>query len=138
MPLSWNEIRSRAIGFSRDWTARDLPAKGAEKAETQPIWNEFFDVFGKKRRHVAAFEAPVRNLGGNFGRIDLLWPGTLLTEHKSPGENLSKAETQGMTYIRALQDEGRDKDAPRYLIVSDFRKMVLYDLEPEQDPKLPL
>ena len=95
MPLSWNEIRSRAIGFSRDWTARELPAKGAEKAEAQTFWNEFFEVFGKKRRHVAAFEAPVRNLGGNFGRIDLLWPGTLLAEHKSPGENLSKGHGSG-------------------------------------------
>ncbi len=138
MPLSWNEIRSRAIGFSREWTTRELPAKGAEKAEAQTFWNDFFEVFGKNRRHVAAFEAPVRNLGGNFGRIDLLWPGTLLAEHKSPGENLSKAEAQGMAYIRGLVDEKRDRDAPRYLIVSDFRRMVLYDLDPEQDPKLPL
>jgi hypothetical protein len=87
---------------------------------------------------VAAFEAPVRNLQGNLGRIDLLWPGTLLAEHKSPGENLSKAEAQGMAYIRGLADEGRDKDAPRYLAVSDFRRIALYDLEPEQDPDLPL
>jgi hypothetical protein len=30
MPLSWNEIKSRAIAFSREWTTRQLPAKGAE------------------------------------------------------------------------------------------------------------
>ncbi|MCE0499087.1 MAG: hypothetical protein LV481_14195 [Methylacidiphilales bacterium] len=138
MPLSWNEIRSRAIAFSREWTTRPLPAKGAERAEAQTFWNEFFEVFGKKRRHVAAFEALVKNLEGNYSRIDLLWPGTLLAEHKSPGENLSKAEAQGMTYISALQDGGRDNEAPRYLIVSDFNKIALHDLEPENDPKLPL
>src|SRR5476649_2333265 len=101
MPLSWNEIRSRAIAFSREWTTRPLPAKGAERAEAQTFWNEFFEVFGKKRRHVAAFEASVKNLDGNYSRIDLLWPGTLLAEHKSPGDNLSKAEAQGMAYISA-------------------------------------
>jgi hypothetical protein len=138
MPLSWNEIRSRAIAFSREWTTRQLPGKGAERAEAQTFWNEFFEVFGKKRRHVAAFEALVKNLAGNYSRIDLLWPGTLLAEHKSPGENLSKAEAQGMAYISALQDGGRDNEAPRYLIVSDFNKIALHDLEPEQDPKLPL
>ena len=85
MPLSWNEIRSRAIAFSREWTTRQLPAKGAERAEAQTFWNEFFEVFGKKRRHVAAFEALVKNLEGNYSRIDLLWPGQMLAEHKSPG-----------------------------------------------------
>ena len=138
MPLSWNEIKSRAIAFSREWTTRPLPAKGAERAEAQTFWNEFFEVFGKKRRHVAAFEALVKNLSGNYSRIDLLWPGTLLAEHKSPGENLNKAEAQGMAYISALQDGGRDNEAPRYLIVSDFHKIALHDLEPENDPKLPL
>jgi hypothetical protein len=29
MLLSWNEITSRAIAFSREWTTRPLPAKGA-------------------------------------------------------------------------------------------------------------
>jgi len=64
MPLSWNEIKSRAIAFSREWTTRPLPAKCAERAEAQTFWNEFFEVFGKKRRHVAAFEALVKNLEG--------------------------------------------------------------------------
>ena len=49
MPLSWNEIKHRAIAFARDW-------KGvtSEKSERQTFWNEFFEVFGKKRRTLAA------------------------------------------------------------------------------------
>ena len=138
MPLSWNEIRSRAIAFSREWKTGEMTSRGAEKAEAQTFWNEFFAVFGKNRRHVASFEEPVRNLAGNFSRIDLLWPGTLLAEHKSPGQDLGKAHAQGMAYVRALQDEGRDNAVPRYLVVSDFGRIALYDLDPEQDPNLPL
>ncbi len=39
--LSWNEVRGRAIRFSRDH-ARDR----SESAEKQTFWNEFFQVFG--------------------------------------------------------------------------------------------
>ena len=59
--LSWNEIRHRAIAFSRDWEGTT-----SEKSERQTFWNEFFDIFGIKRRTVAAFEEPVRKLSGNW------------------------------------------------------------------------
>jgi hypothetical protein len=133
MPLAWNEIRSRALAFSRAWWEA-----ARENAEKQTFWNEFFEVFGKKRRQVAAFEEPVKKLSGNWGQIDLFWPGTLLVEHKSRGEDLSKAQAQGMAYVRALIDNGRETETPRYLIVSDFARIAIYDLEPEQDPDLPL
>lgn len=133
MPLSWNEIKHRAIAFSRDW-------KGAtsEKSERQTFWNEFFEVFGKKRRTLAAFEEPVKKLSGNWGFIDLFWPGTCIVEHKSAGEDLGKAHAQGMDYVRGLIDSGREKEVPRWLIVSDFKRIAVHDLEPEQDPDLPL
>ena len=131
--LSWNEIRHRAIAFSRDW-------KGAtsEKSERQTFWNEFFEVFGIRRRAVAAFEEPVKKLSGNWGYIDLFWPGRVLVEHKSAGQDLDKAHAQGMDYVRGLLDSGRAKESTRWLIVSDFKRVALHDLEPEQDPDLPL
>jgi type I restriction-modification system DNA methylase subunit len=43
-----------------------------------------------------------------------------------------------MDYIRGLIDSGRENEVPRWLIVSDFRRMAIHDLEPEQDPELPL
>jgi hypothetical protein len=43
-----------------------------------------------------------------------------------------------MAYIRGLIDSGREKDVPRWLIVSDFERIAIHDLEPEQDPALPL
>jgi hypothetical protein len=133
MPLSWNEIRHRAIVFSKDW-------KGVtrEAAERQTFWNEFFSVFGVRRRTVATFEEPVKKLSGDWGFIDLFWPGRLLVEHKSAGEDLGKAHAQGIAYIRGLKDSGRDREIPRWLIVSDFARVALHDLEPEQDPDSPL
>ena len=126
MPLSWNEIKHRAIAFSNEW--KD---ESREAAERQSYWNDFFNVFGINRRVVATFEEPVKKLSGHWGSIDLLWPGTLLVEHKSGGEDLGKAHSQGMAYIRGLQDAGKSKDCPRYLIVSDFQRIAIHDLEPE-------
>ena len=133
MPLSWNEIRHRAIGFSKEWKGETR-----EAAERQSYWNEFFNVFGVRRRTVATFEEPVKKLSGDWGFIDLFWPGKLLVEHKSTGADLSKAHAQGMAYIRGLKDSGRDREIPRWLIVSDFARIALHDLEPEQDPGAPL
>lgn len=129
MPLSWNEIRHRAIKYSREWKSAV-----SEKSERQTFWNEFFDVFGVRRRTVASFEEPVRNLGGNWGFIDLFWPGKLLVEHKSAGQDLDKAHAQGMAYIRGLVDQGRQSEVPRWLIVSDFQRIAIHDLEPEAAP----
>jgi hypothetical protein len=133
MPLSWNEIRQRAITFSREWQGETR-----EAAERQSFWNDFFNVFGVRRRTVATFEEPVKKLSGDWGFIDLFWPGRLLVEHKSAGEDLGKAHAQGMAYIRGLKDTGRDREIPRWLIVSDFARIALHDLEPEQDPDAPL
>ena len=130
MPLSWNEIKSRAVNFSKEWSG-----ERREDAEAQSFWNDFFEVFGVRRRTVASFEEKVRNIKGQFGFIDLFWRGRLLAEHKSYGKSLDKAASQAFEYIQCLKDENRDDEIPRYVIVSDFAKIVLYDLEPEEgDP----
>jgi len=41
--LGWNEIRSNAMQFSRDWEG-----VAKENAEAQTFWNEFLNVFGVK------------------------------------------------------------------------------------------
>jgi hypothetical protein len=133
MPLSWNEIRHRAIAFSKEWVG----AK-SESAEKQTFWNEFFDVFGVRRRVVASFEEPVKKISGKYGYIDLFWPGTALVEHKSLGQDLGKAESQAFQYIQDLVRQGRMDEVPRYVIVSDFARIALHDLEPEEQLDLPL
>lgn len=133
MPLSWNEIRHRAIAFSREWTGAQ-----SERAEKQTFWNEFFNVFGVSRRALASFEAPVKGISGTYGYIDLFWSGVALVEHKSRGQSLDKAQSQAFRYIQDLAREGRADEIPRYVIVSDFARIALHDLEPEDQRRLPL
>jgi len=133
VPLSWNEIRHRAIAFSKEWSG----AK-SEQAEKQTFWNEFFDVFGIRRRVVATFEEPVKKLSGKYSFIDLFWPGTVLIEHKTFGEDLGKAKSQAFRYLQDLASQGRMTEIPRYVIVSDFARVALHDLEPEDQRRLPL
>ncbi len=131
--LSWNEIHQRATLFARDWTSATR-----EQADKQTFWNEFFQIFDIPRRTVASFEEPVRRLRGTYGFIDLLWKGKLLIEHKTAGASLEAAETQAFDYIQDLQTVGRGDEIPRYLLLSDFRRFALYDLEPDEQLDLPL
>ena len=124
MPLSWNEIKARALVFSREWKG-----EGSERAEAQSFWNGFFDVFGIGRRRVAVFEKQVALSGAGQrakqGRIDCFWKGVLLVEHKSAGENLDRAFKQAADYFDGIPD----RDLPRYILVSDFARFRLFDLE---------
>ena len=125
MPLSWNEIRQRAVAFSREHRA-----DARERGDAQTFWNDFFHVFGKSRRAVASFEEPVKNLGGNTDFIDLFWKGRLIGESKSRGQSLDKAHSQAMGYVQSLAREGRDAELPRYLLVTDLHRIAVHDLEP--------
>jgi hypothetical protein len=133
MPISWNEIRQNAIRFSREWAGAQR-----EDAEAKSFWDEFFPVFGVRRRLLATFEEPVRKINGQYGYIDLFWRGVMLAEHKSLGKSLDKAESQAFNYIQDIAREHRHADLPRYVILSDFEKIALYDLEPEDQLDLPL
>jgi len=133
MPISWNEIRHNAIHFSKEWAGETR-----EEAEGKSFWDEFFNVFGIRRRTVASFEEPVKNIRGQYSFIDLFWPKVVLVEHKSFGKDLGKAESQAFRYIQDLAREGRQNEIPRYVIVSDFARVALHDLEPEEQRGLPL
>ncbi len=120
MALSWNEIKNRAINFSKEWEIEEK-----EHAESQSFWNDFFNIFGISRKRVASFEEPVKKLGEKRGRIYLFWKGTLLVEHKSRGKDLDKAYTQAMDYFPGL----KEAELPKYILISDFENFRLYDLE---------
>ena len=120
MRLSWNEIRVRAAAFAQEWADAAY-----EKGETQSFYNDFFRLFGVKRRSVARYEDQVKKLDNRTGFIDLFWPGVLLVEQKSAGRNLEDAAAQAMAYFDALPEKQR----PRYILLSDFQTFELRDLD---------
>ena len=129
MPLSWNEIKDRALKFSHEWAD-----ESSEDAEAKSFWDAFFTVFGVPRRRVATFEQPVKKSDGHGGFIDLLWKGILLVEHKSRGKDLDSAFQQAKDYFPGL----KDRDLPRYVVVSDFARFRLYDLEEDEQHEFTL
>lgn len=122
--LSWNEIKDRAISFSKEWSN-----ESRERAEKDSFWNDFFNVFGISRRRVATFEEPVKKLSGSKGFIDLFWKGQLLIEHKSKGKNLNAAFSQATDYFYGIKEH----DLPKYILISDFENFKLYDLDENKE-----
>ena len=120
MRLSWNEVRTRAARFAEEWQDASY-----EKGETQSFYNAFFEIFGVRRRSVARYEEHVRKLDNRLGFIDLFWPGVLIVEQKSAGRDLTAAYGQAGEYFDSL----KEKDRPRYILVSDFQSFVLHDLD---------
>src|SRR3989339_143069 len=121
--ISWNEIKQRALEFSKEWENETR-----EDAEAKSFWDGFFGVFGLTRRRLASFEEPVKLLKGKPGFIDLFWKGTLLVEHKSAGKDLDAAYTQAVDYFAGIEE----RDLPKYVLVSDFKRLRLYDLETQE------
>ncbi len=125
LTLSWNEIRKRAIEFSREWEGETR-----ESAEAQTFWNEFLNIFGiSRRRRGVLFERTVQLLGDRRGSIDLFWKGTLVVEHKSAGQNLDSAFIQATEYLEGIEDY----ELPKYILVSDFNRFKLRDLDNNQE-----
>jgi len=120
MPLDWKEIANRARAFSKDWKHVER-----EDADAKSFWDEFFEVFGIKRRKVATFERRVKKIDQKDGYIDLLWKGTLLIEHKSRGKDLIKAFNQAKDYFPGLKAD----EEPRYILLCDFWHFELHDLD---------
>ena len=129
MRLSWNEVRVRAAAFAEEW--KDA---AYEKGETQSFYNDFFEVFGVRRRTVARYEEHVAKLDNRSGFIDLFWPGVLIVEQKSAGRDLKAAYDQASEYFDALPE----RDQPRYMLVSDFQTFELRDLDERETVSFPL
>ena len=113
MGLNWNEIKSRALLFSKTWADACN-----EDSQAKPFWIDFFEIFGITNKRVATFELNVKKLGGAQGFVDLFWPGVLLVEHKSRGKSLDDALDQAIGYLHNLAE----RDLPQLVVVCDFAR----------------
>ncbi len=129
MSLSWSQIRTNAAAFSEKWQGGSY-----ERGEDHSFYNDFFEVFGIKRRSVARYEEHVRKLNNASGFIDLFWPSVLLVEHKSAGGNLEKAAEQAGEYFDAILEE----EKPRYQLVCDFQTFGFLDRDTGVSCNFPL
>lgn len=120
MALSWNEIKDRALRFSKEWADTTR-----EEADAKPFLDAFFNVFGITRKKIGTFEHKVKKISDADGYIDLLWKGTILIEMKSRGQNLDKAFQQAKDYTHGL----KQNELPKYILVCDFDEFRLYDTE---------
>lgn len=113
MGLNWNEIKSRALLFSKTWHDASN-----EDSQAKPFWIDFFEIFGITNKRVATFELHVKKLGGKRGFMDLFWPGMLLVEHKSRTEDLDRALTQALGYLHNVPE----RELPQLVVVCDFAR----------------
>jgi hypothetical protein len=120
MALNWNEIKDRAVRFSKEWEDTT-----SEDAEAKSFLDAFFDVFGIPRKKIGTFEHRIKKLDEGDGYIDMLWKGHILVEMKSRGKDLDKAFRQAMDYTNGLKQE----ELPKYILISDFHHFRLYDTE---------
>ena len=123
MPLSWNEIRDRAVQFSRKW--KDA---FSEDADAKSFMDDFFKVFGIDRYRTASFEYKLTKFDGKTGYADLLWKGKLLIEQKSKGKSLDDAYKQAKDYLLTIPQ----KELPHYVLVCDFENFRLRDMGTEE------
>ena len=130
MSLSQQEMRDRAEDFIEAFKNTKK-----ENADTQTFWNEFFNIFGIRRRDVAVYERTVKKLdsenGGPPQRIDLFWPKTLLVEQKSANKKIEEADNQALDYYLKLPVELR----PQFIISCNFHTFHLINLEPTKNQK---
>lgn len=130
VPITWNEIRTRAHAFVLEWRGET-----SERAEAQSFWNDWFHVFGINRRRLVTFEQHAERIStGRAGRIDAFWPGMVTVEHKSSGQDLAGAEGQALDYLGSVAD----RELPRMVITSDFQHFRVFDMETREHVEFPI
>ena len=100
----------------------------SEKQFAQTFWRDFFSHLLHIDDLVSTgieFEVPVRSHDtGKIKWIDVLWPGVLLVEHKSAGEDLGKAEQQAREYLMSLEQA----KVPPVVILCDFARFRIIEV----------
>ena len=123
--LSLNTIRKNCAKFAHEWS----DCVGDEKQDGHEFMRELMQCFGITKRKAISYERRSNRAStGRQGYIDALIPGKALIEMKSAGKNLDEAEEQALDYIHDLADV----ETPRLLIISDFRRIRIVDLDSEK------
>ena len=123
--LNKKEILNRAYRLMKDYADASY-----EMGQAQDFIRDLCEVFGFSHKRLVSFEQRVKKLGGSRGRIDGFYPGKLLIEMKSRGEDLDLAYQQATEYLPGLKED----ELPEYILVSDFARLRLYKRDGRSDP----
>lgn len=123
--LNKKEVLNRAYRFMKEYANADY-----EMGQAQDFIRDMCEVFGFSHKRLVSFEQRVKKLGGKRGRIDGFYPGKLLIEMKSRGEDLDAAYTQATEYLPGLSDD----ELPDHILVCDFEHLHLYRRDGKSAP----
>ena len=116
-----DQLNDRAEAFSKEFANASY-----EMGQAQNFVRELCGVYGLNYLRSVDFERRVaKDSGGGINRIDGFFPGLLLVEMKSQGKDLAEAYEQAKGYIPKLKNP---EDVPRFILVSDFQNLHLYDV----------
>ncbi len=122
-----DELNHRADQFSKEFASASY-----EMGQAQNFIRELCAVYGLNYLRSVDFERRIQKDGGQgVKRIDAFFPGLLLVEMKSAGEDLADAYEQAEGYLHRLKNPA---EHPRYILVSDFQNLHLYDLQTRAAP----
>ena len=117
-----DELNNRAEAFAKQFANATY-----EMGQAQNFIRELCGVYGLNYLRSVDFEHRIRKESGTgINRIDGFFPGLLLVEMKSAGEDLAEAYEQARGYLPLLKNPA---EQPRYILVSDFKNLHLYDLQ---------
>ena len=118
--------------FVKDWTER-----GYEKGDTHTFWLQFLrDVLNvAEPEKFIKFEVPVKLKHTSF--IDAFFPvSKVIIEQKSLEENLEQSKSQSDGSILTPYEQAQRYGSslpysmrPRWIIVSNFKEFLIYDME---------
>lgn len=118
---TWHE---RAEQFSKDYADAQY-----EMGMAQNFMRSLCEIYDAFSITGVLFEEKLKKAGddGGINRIDGFLPELLLIEMKSAGKNPEIARQQAFGYIDLLRENKRETEIPRYVLVSDFKRLHLYD-----------
>lgn len=120
MSLDFTHIRNQLQKVIHDYQN----AEGYERGQSQNFWTQVFNAYGVSgQTQLKAFEHRLKD-GKGQKYVDAFIPKLVMIEQKSRGVDLNKAYTQ----VSGYYDKLNANEKPRYIVLSNFDELWLYDI----------
>lgn len=127
MSLDFTHIRQQLQKVIHDYH----DAEGYERGQSQNFWTQVFNSYGVSgQTQLKAFEHRLKD-GKGQKYVDAFIPKLVMIEQKSRGVDLHKAYAQ----VSGYYDKLNTNEKPRYIVLSNFDEIWLYDIANPLDIK---